>query len=300
MTDHPVCDYEGSKYQQDFWDSGGRAYEDLCEANALKRLLPPHGRILLELGAGAGRNTERYHGFDRIVLLDYSRTQLRQARARLGDSDRYLYVAANIYTLPFVPSLFDAATMIRTLHHMVDPQAALRETARVLEPHGNFILEYANKRNLKAILRYLLRQQTWNPFSRESVEYAKLNFDFHPKAVEDWLAQVGFRIQNRVTVSHFRTGFCKRFIPFRLLAFADAVFGRSGNLFQLSPSVFILARNSASGLKKGTGFFQCPCCGSDHLSEIAGPNQRCLLCSDCSFRYPVREGIFDFKEPVLP
>ena len=62
------------------------------------------------MGAGAGRNTPRYAGFEQVVLLDYSRTQLRQAQERLGDSPRYIYVAADAYRLPFAPGLFDAAT----------------------------------------------------------------------------------------------------------------------------------------------------------------------------------------------
>ena len=84
----PVCDYEGSDYQTRFWEAGGREYEDRCEAIALKRLLPKSGKLLLELGAGAGRNTPRYNGFERVVLLDYSRPQLKQAQARLGASSR--------------------------------------------------------------------------------------------------------------------------------------------------------------------------------------------------------------------
>ena len=95
----PVCDYEGSDYQTSFWEQGGRSYEDQVEAVALRRLLPVTGRLLLELGAGAGRNTPRYHGFERIVLLDYSRTQLAQAQARLGNSERTVYVAADVYRL---------------------------------------------------------------------------------------------------------------------------------------------------------------------------------------------------------
>src|SRR3990172_2330500 len=104
----PVCDYEGSEYQATFWDKGEREYEDRSEARALRALLPPGGRLLLEIGAGAGRNTPRYTGFERIVLLDYSRTQLAQAQARLGrsrgdsPSRPYLYVAADGYHLPFV------------------------------------------------------------------------------------------------------------------------------------------------------------------------------------------------------
>jgi len=99
MTTPPVCSYEGSDYQTSFWEKGGRAYEDACEASALKRLLPPQGEHLLELGAGAGRNTPRYHGYKRITLLDYSRTQLEQAREKLGDSPGYRYIAADIYHL---------------------------------------------------------------------------------------------------------------------------------------------------------------------------------------------------------
>ena len=107
----PVCNYEGSDYQTSFWDKGGRAYEDRTEAIALKRLLPSRGRLMLELGAGAGRNTKRYLNFDRIVLLDYSRTQLEQAQQRLGPSEKYFFVAADVYRLPFVDGLFDGTTM---------------------------------------------------------------------------------------------------------------------------------------------------------------------------------------------
>src|SRR5512140_32072 len=138
MEDLPICNYEGSDYQDSFWERGGRAYEDAAEAVALHRLLPPGGKRLLELGAGAGRNTPRYHHFKEIVLLDYSRTQLQQARQRLGDigpdGARLVFVAADIYHLPFVGGLFDTATMIRTLHHMIDPRRALSEVRGVLQP----------------------------------------------------------------------------------------------------------------------------------------------------------------------
>jgi len=52
----PVCSYEGSDYQTSFWDQGGRSYEDQVEAVALRRLLPISGKLLLALGAAAGRN----------------------------------------------------------------------------------------------------------------------------------------------------------------------------------------------------------------------------------------------------
>ena len=209
----PICDYEGSDYQTSFWDQGGRAYEDQAEAVALRRLLPPNGELLLELGAGAGRNTPRYHGFERVVLLDYSLTQLQQAQERLGKSDRYIYVAGDVYRLPFVDSLFDAATMIRVLHHLAEAPQALAQIRRVLKVQSTFILEFASKLNLKAILRYFLRKQEWSPFTPEQVEFVPLNFDFHPKTVRIWLDEVGFEIERQLTVSHFRIGLLKRLVP---------------------------------------------------------------------------------------
>jgi len=187
MSTPPICNYEGSDYQASFWERGGRAYEDAVEAVALRRLLPGSGRLMLELGAGAGRNTPRYRNFERVVLVDYSSTQIEQAQQRLGVSNRFVYVAADIYHLPFTSGMFDAATMIRTLHHMADAPLALKQVRRVLQPGAVFILEYANKQNLKAILRFVLRRQTWSPFSPEPVEFTELNFDFHPKAVRAWL-----------------------------------------------------------------------------------------------------------------
>jgi ubiquinone/menaquinone biosynthesis C-methylase UbiE len=120
---------------------------------------------MLEVGAGAGRNTLRYQGFERIILLDYSRTQLEQAQKRLGTGERFIYVAADVYRLPFVNGVFEATTMIRTLHHMANAPLALAQVRRVLQPGGVFILEYANKQNLKAIIRYLLGRQDWSPFA---------------------------------------------------------------------------------------------------------------------------------------
>jgi len=199
----PVIDYEGSDYQTSFWEEGGRAYEDRCEQIALKRLFFDQGDLLLEIGAGAGRNTPRYKGFQRTVLLDYSLTQLQQAQGFLGKSDKYIYVAGDVYRLPFVKNLFSGGTMIRTLHHMQDPLSALNQIHRVLKQDSPFLLEYANKQNLKAILRYIFGKQDWNPFSLEAVEFTELNFDFHPRSIRGWLAEAGFHLERQLTASHF-------------------------------------------------------------------------------------------------
>ncbi|MGD0174697.1 MAG: methyltransferase domain-containing protein [Anaerolineales bacterium] len=296
MDKPPVCDYEGSDYQTTFWDSGGREYEDRCEALAIRRLLPKKGRLLLEVGAGAGRNTLRYGGYERIVLLDYSLTQLQQAHERLGESGRFLYVAANVYQLPFVTGLFDSATMIRTLHHLANPPLALNEVRRVLRPGAFFLLEFANKLNLKSIFRFLLGRQSWSPFSLDPVEYLPLNFDFHPIRVREWLASSGFSILRLATVSHFRIGWIKRAVPARFLARLDFILGYTGGFLQLTPSVFLLARTNPVGSEMESGFFQCPLCQSSDLKEIGGTGNAYLKCGNCLRLFPIRGGIYDFKE----
>jgi ubiquinone/menaquinone biosynthesis C-methylase UbiE len=300
MTTPPICDYEGSDYQTSFWDKGGREYEDRSEAIALKRLLPTQGHLLLELGAGAGRNTPRYHSFERIVLLDYSRTQLEQAQQRLGKSDKYVYVAADVYRLPIVAGLFDAATMIRVLHHMADAPKALGQVKDVLGPNGVFILEYANKLNFKAILRYLLGRQKWSPFTHEPVEFVKLNFDFHPKAIRSWLEDLGFRIEKTLTLSHFRIGLLKRIVPTGLLVFLDSLAQWTGSWWQLSPSVFVKAKKVVrDGIPPSRhadilSYFKCPDCGHSPLVDKSDY----LDCPGCGKMWGVRDGIYDFREPI--
>jgi SAM-dependent methyltransferase len=234
-----------------------------------------------------------------IVLLDYSRTQLEQAQQRLGKSDKYVYVAADAYRLPFVPGLFDAATMIRTLHHMADAPKALAQARNVLGSGGIFILEFANKLNLKAIVRYLLRRQTWSPFTLEPVEFAKLNFDFHPNAVRNWLKSLGFGMERTLTLSHFRVGFLKRFVPTNMLVFLDSLFQWTGAWWQFTPSIFVKARvegDAAPSPREDNilSYFKCPDC--DH-SPLMDTNSY-LECLNCGKRWEVKDGIYDFREPI--
>ncbi len=294
-TSPPVCDYEGSRYRTEFWGAG-RAYEDGVERVALRALLPPAGRRLVEIGAGFGRLTDLYAGYDQVVLLDYARSQLRQARERLGEAGpggrpRYRYVQADFYHLPFVPGLFDAVVMVRALHHATDAPAVLRALSDVLAPAGVLVLEFANKHNLKAILRYALRRQRWSPFDHQPVEFAPLNLDFHPAWVRRQLAAAELRLERTRTVSHFRVGFLKRAVPTGLLVALDRLFQPTGRLFQLTPSVFFRASAAADKPPApATAFFRCTICGSTMLTE----REDSLVCPDCGARFPVQEGIIDF------
>jgi SAM-dependent methyltransferase len=293
----PICDYEGSAYRTEFWGQG-REYEDAVERVALSHLLPPTGRRLIDIGGGYGRLFPLYRGYDEVVLFDYALSQLRQGRELWGDSGpggkpRYIYVAGDFYRFPFASGLFDAVTMVRTLHHAADAPAVLRGVVQLLAPEGTLVLEFANKRNLKAILRHLLRRQDWSPFDREPVEFARLNFDFHPDWMREQLAEVGLRVQKTRTVSHFRVGLLKRAVPTGLLVALDRLAQPTGALWQLTPSVFVHCRGGGQARASAGAFFRCTSCGSTVLE-----GGEALSCTGCGARFAIRDGIYDFKAPL--
>ena len=154
------------------------------------------------------------------------------------------------------------------------------------------ILEYANKKNWKAVFRYLLGKQSWSPFKTETVEFVELNFNFHPKSIRRWLESNNFKINRQLTVSHFRSNFLKRFVPLRLLVGMDSLAQLSGDLWQLTPSVFVKAGvTGESPVPQPSTFFRCPVCEHAALEET----KDYCHCPDCSHRFEKRGGIYDFR-----
>lgn len=291
----PVCDYEGSNYRQRFWEGQGRDYEDRVERIALCRLLPPQGSTLIDIGAGYGRLAAEYRGYEQVVLFDYSRSLLREAQDRLGDDPRLLFVAGNWYQMPFVDGLFDALVQVRTLHHAADAPALFRELFRIARPQATYVLEFANKQNLKAILRYGLRRQKWSPFTREPVEFVELNFDFHPHWIRQQLVAAGFTPGRTLTVSHYRWGPFKKVVPTGALAALDSIVQWSGDWWQLTPSVFMQNRHRAPAKTAVPGtFFACPRC----RTALVGTEDGYLPCHSCGAQWRVEAGLYDFKESL--
>lgn len=286
-----ICDYEGSRYSTEFW-TAERRYEDLAERIALNRLLPPRGRRIIEIGAGAGRLADLYGGYAEIILMDYARSTLVEARSRWGQDARFRFVAADVYRLPFAPGVFDTVTMVRVIHHLADAPGALAQIVPTLRAGGIFILEYANKRNLKAIARWLLRRQSWSPFDLQPYEFAELNFDFHPTWIARHLQAAGLTITRELTVSHFRLPLLKRLVPPRALAALDGLLQGTGRWWKFTPSVFVQTRAPAANLTApASHLFKCPACGAAPLAEsVAG-----LDCPGCLRHFPLVDGIYDLK-----
>ena len=74
-TDLPEYDLA---YRDVFWRT--RDYEDLCDRIAIRALLPPSGRRLIEVGAGFGRLVDEFAGYREVVLFDSSAVLLAGGR----------------------------------------------------------------------------------------------------------------------------------------------------------------------------------------------------------------------------
>jgi hypothetical protein len=132
------------------------------------------------------------------------------------------------------------------------------------------------------------------------VEYTTLNYDFHPRAVQSWLIDSGFRTLTKITVSHFRVPLLKRLFPPTWLAFADSILGWTGNLVQWTPSVFVMAHALPGTGAKAESFFRCPNCRFNRMEEGKADGNPVLKCLGCGNQYRIQGGIYNFKEPLRP
>lgn len=115
------------------------------------------GQQVLDLAAGTAVSTvELQKSGARCVAADFSVGMLAAGAAR--DVPK---VAADATRLPFGDDVFDAVTISFGLRNVVDPQAALREMARVTRPGGRLVVcEFSTPTNAlfaTAYKEYLMR-----------------------------------------------------------------------------------------------------------------------------------------------
>lgn len=247
-TAGPLATYEDLRYRDVFWAS--RRYEDACDRVALRAFLAlarrsiaetEHRGRLLEAGAGFGRLAGEYGAFSEVVLVDASAPHVEAAREALSGDPRFRVELGDVLALPFPDGYFDVVVMVRVLHHFPDPEPVLHELGRIVRPGGFLVLEYANKRNLKSIARWMLGRQSWSPFDAGSVEYRPFHHDHAPTSVRRALSRSGFRVGRTRAVSLFRLPVLARRLP-GLLARIEAPLQQPLGSITPGPSVFVLAR----------------------------------------------------------
>jgi SAM-dependent methyltransferase len=96
-------------------------------------LLPPPGRLTLDLGCGEGRvGAELQRRGHRVVGVDSSPRMVEFAR------EHHEAIVADAAALPFDDGAFDLVIAYMSLMNFDDLQGGVRESARVLEGGGRF------------------------------------------------------------------------------------------------------------------------------------------------------------------
>lgn len=100
---------------------------------------------VLDVAGGTGRASRALagEGFAPVVV-DRSSGMLARARG-----DGYAAVRADAGRLPFRDGSVDAVVVVDALHHLPDPERAVREAARVVAPGGAVVVQEFGPRTLR-------------------------------------------------------------------------------------------------------------------------------------------------------
>jgi SAM-dependent methyltransferase len=105
-------------------------------------LKPLAGRLVLEVGCGAGRFTELLlDAGARVVAVDLS-SAVDANLANNGHHPQLLICQADVMSLPFAPAQFDAVVAIGMIQHTPDPVQTIAKLCAQLTPNGLLALDH--------------------------------------------------------------------------------------------------------------------------------------------------------------
>ncbi len=270
-------DYESYDYQE-FWEDDKRYYEDQSERMALRSMLKgvdPSNKLFIDIGCGYARLFNEYSKFQKVVLIDYSMKNLRNARDRISRffSDNpekllnVLFVSADATAIPIRDDSADTVLTVRVVHHLDRPEKYFDEVKRILKVGSLYLFEFANKRNLKNILRFMIGKMDTSPFGPAPSQIGETIRNYHPKEIYRKLGERNIRIERIISVSNFRLGILKKIFGNKLLLFFENIYQKIFSFITWGPSIFIkgyLIKNASSG-------------GRDLAEGKSGENENLIL-----------------------
>jgi len=299
-----TIDYDANGYDyREYWQ--GREYEQWAEERALQRLIPKLGfaRWFADFGGAYGRNAPHYLGrSEHAVILDYSATNLANA-AKLHErhvaTGKLTLVRCDLNAIPFRDSAFDAAMVVRVLHHLLEADPALAEMSRTIS--GRWLVDVPIKHHVLGLVRgvrtgTLARIRDAEPLITGESDEKYANFQL--AAVRHRLQHLGWQVQLAASVNNFRRW--DYVLPKQTVDLARPLVQQMELAAQFvgrgwwGPSQFVLADRGAAGtpLPVGTSLaerLRCPACHGP--LDLTGEG---AACASCEVTYPHRDGYWDF------
>ena len=198
-----------------YWD--GRDYEHAAEEVAIRRLLKNRTfKHAVDVGGGYGRICPILKDYaDQVTLAEPSQQQLDIGKDFLKGKKGIDMVLAQAAELPFKNGSIDLVTVFRVIHHIPDPSDEFAEIARVLEPNGYLLIEFANYSNAKNRVKYAakLKRMPHEPVDIRTDKDSDIPFVNHnPHTVRKQLAHAGLQVEKVLSVSNLRSPGLKKFI----------------------------------------------------------------------------------------
>lgn len=235
-----------------YWS--GREYEHEAEMVAMRAFMRriPKLKTIVEIGAGYGRLVPSYYfRAKKIILSDPSGRLLKIARARLKNKG-VVFIQSNIENLhPKIRrNSSDLIILVRVLHHINDVDRAFEIVKKITKKGGYLILEFANKRHLKATVSEFFHGNFTFPLDifpkeiKSDKERKKTIafFNYHPDVIKEKLKNIGYELIEIRSVSNIRSALLKKFTTNETLLSIERILQRPLSYICFGPSIFILAK----------------------------------------------------------
>jgi len=243
-----TVDYNDESYNyKSYWF--GRSYEHNAEVIALKKLLPKKGEKIIDIGGGFGRLLSVYrNNFDEATILEPSKKLLEQMEENvlLGSDPagvrplKILKINADVMNISKeLVGNYDCAIMIRVSHHLEDLEAAVASISKLTTKGGVFIFEFANKMHFLNVLKNAIKLN-FRFFSKEPYKLGTFTL-WHPAYVKEALEKNGFRLEEKLSVSNFRSPLLKKAMPENILLVLEDLLQGPLSCINFGPSVFVKA-----------------------------------------------------------
>lgn len=241
--------YDDTEFFYDqFWS--GRQYEHESELLALKKVVGNRKlRVTVDIGGGFGRLTRWLVAHSQKVYLVEPSAKMRGlAKKYLKKFEQVVICPGSAQDTNLPVECADLVIMVRVLHHLPSPAAALVEAGRILKPKGLLVLEFANSLHIIARVKSWFTGRPIIPsfVERRGVENIAADtipfVNHHPVTMQKLLVRQGFKVMQILSVSNLRSLFLKKILPLPILLTLESITQSLLSNIYFGPSIFILAQ----------------------------------------------------------